>query len=70
MFEILRSGIVANDEELMALIEGYKQIVLPQDDDVNITHWWAIRNDGIETLYVGNVETFDRYVREQNGGLI
>jgi hypothetical protein len=67
MLEIIRDGLVENDEQLLALIKEHEQAVIPSDDDLVLTHWWVIRDDGVETLYVGTAETFDGYVREQNG---
>jgi hypothetical protein len=69
MLEIVSTGMVENEEQLLALIQKHKQLVIPNDEDVDLTHWWVIREDGVETFYVGTVETFEAYVKEQNGGL-
>jgi hypothetical protein len=69
MIEVLRNGLIGSDDHLSSLIQTHAQLVIPTDDDVELTHWWVIRADGVETLYLGNVETFDTYVIERNGGL-
>ena len=69
MIEIVRNGLIGSDERLFSLLRTHAQIVVPADDDLELTHWWVIRQDGAEALYVGNLETFDTYVIERNGGL-
>ena len=69
MVEILKEGLIESDDQVSMLVQSYKQVVLPNDDDLDLTHWWVIRDDGVETLYLGTAETFSTYVREQNGGL-
>lgn len=70
MLEIVKNGIIENDEQVMELSERYGQIVIPSDnDDLDLTHWWLIREDGIEMLYIGTPETFTGYVKERNGGI-
>jgi hypothetical protein len=69
MMEVIESGLIESDEQLLALVQNHGQIVLPKEDDLHLTHWWLIRDDGVETLYVGTAETFETYVKEQNGGV-
>ena len=70
MLEILKGGLIESDDQLSALTQSYGQIVIPnEDEDLELTHWWIIRDDGVESLYVGTEETFATYVKEQNGGL-
>ena len=70
MFEIVNDGIIDTDEQLMELTKQYGQVVIPnQDGDLDLTHWWVIRDDGAEMLYVGNPETFATYIEERNGGV-
>lgn len=40
-----------------------------ENEDLDLTHWWVIRDSGAEILYVGTPETFAGYVRERNGGV-
>ena len=70
MIEIVKDGLIGSDDQILALVESYGQVVIPNDnDDLDLTHWWVIRDDGVESLYVGTEETFATYVRERNGGL-
>ena len=70
MLEIVKDGLIESDDQLTALLQGYGQVVIPNDDDdLDLTHWWVIRDDGVEALYVGTEDTFATYVRERNGGL-
>jgi hypothetical protein len=68
--EIVKDGIIETDDHLMDLTEQYGQVVIPsENEDLDLTHWWVIRHEGSEMLYVGTAETFDTYVRERNGGV-
>ena len=68
--EILQSGLIETDDQLMELTELYGQVVIPsENEDLDLTHWWVIKEDGIAILYVGTPETFAMYVIEQNGGV-
>jgi hypothetical protein len=70
MLEILQNDIIESDEQLMKLSERYGQRVVPSDnDDLDITHWWVVKDDGAEMLYVGTPETFNAYIVERNGGV-
>ena len=70
MLEIVKDGLIESDDQLTALVESFGQVVIPnENDDLDLTHWWVIRDDGVEALYVGNEDTFATYVRERNGGL-
>jgi hypothetical protein len=70
MLEVIQSGTVESDKHLMELAERYGQVVLPnENDDLALTHWWIIREDGAEMLYVGTPGTFTTYVQERNGGV-
>lgn len=63
MFEIVEDGIIETDDQLMELTKQYGQVVIPnQDEDLDLTHWWVIRDDGAEILYVGTPETFTTYL--------
>ena len=43
-------------------------MVIPnEDEDLDLTHWWLIRDDGKEMLYVGTQETFATYITERDG---
>jgi hypothetical protein len=68
--EIVKDGIIETDDQLIELTEQYGQVVIPREnEDLDLTHWWVIRDDGSEMLYVGTPETFTTYIREQNGGV-
>lgn len=68
--EILQSGLIETDEQLMELTERYRQAVIPsENEDLDLTHWWVIMEDGVAILYVGTPETFATYVMEQNAGV-
>ena len=70
MIEIVKNGIIESEEEVSELAEEYGQVVIPsENDDLDLTHWWVIRDDGVEMLYVGTPETFTTYVQERNGGI-
>jgi hypothetical protein len=63
-------GLIESDDQLSALTQRYGQVVIPnEDENLELTHRWIIRDGGVEALYVGTDETFATYVREQNGGL-
>lgn len=68
MLEILRSGLIESDAQVMELAERYGQIIIPnEDENLDLTHWWLIRDDGTEVLYVGTRETFANYIKEREG---
>jgi hypothetical protein len=70
MLEIVKDGIIETDDLLMELTKQYGQVVIPNgDEELNLTHWWVIRDDGVEMLYVGTLETFTTYIEERNGGV-
>jgi hypothetical protein len=70
MMEIVKDGMIESDDQLMELAEQYGQVVTPnENEDLILTHWWVIRDDGAEMLYVGTPETFTTYITEQNGGI-
>jgi len=69
MFEIVKDGIIETNDQLMELAKQYEQLVIPSDEDLDLTHWWVLRDDGAEMLYVGTPETFVAYTRERNGGV-
>lgn len=70
MLEIVKNGIIENDDEVMALTEQYGRVVIPSDnEDLELTDWWVIRDGGSDMLYVGTPETFTTYIRERNGGV-
>ncbi|HEY3443599.1 MAG TPA: hypothetical protein VGK29_22770 [Paludibaculum sp.] len=70
MIEVVKSGTAESDKHLMELAERYGQVVFPtEDDDLDLTHWWVVREDGAELLYLGTPDTFSTYVQERNGGV-
>ena len=70
MIEIVEDGIIETEEQLMRMAERYGQVVVPSEaEDLELTHWWVIRDDGAEMLYVGTPETFTTYISERNGGV-
>lgn len=69
MFEIVKGGTLRNLKQFKALARRYRSLIVPSDDDADATHWWVIRQNGAEILYVGTPETFDKYTREENGGI-
>jgi hypothetical protein len=57
--EILQSGAIESDDQLMELSQRYSQIIIPtENDDLDLTHWWILADDGNQMLYVGAPETF------------
>lgn len=67
--EIVKEGIIETDDQLRALAGQYRRVVMPNDDEeLDLTHWWVIREDGYEMLYIGTLETFTRYIKATNGG--
>lgn len=64
MLEILKQGLIESDEQVKELALLYGQVVIP-DEDMDLTHWWLIREDGTEMLYVGTQETFTIFLTEQ-----
>ena len=70
MLEILSGDVVESDDQLIELADWYGRLVIPsENDDLELTHWWLIREEAREALYVGTPETFTNYVRERNGGV-
>ena len=71
MIEIIRDGLLdGGTEQAQKLIDRYKAIILPDRELLkggDLTHFWIVRCNGIEALYVGTPETFSVYVREVNG---
>ena len=70
MIEIISEGLVESEDQIMELTIKFRSVVVPREDafgDVEMSHWWQIREDGEDMLYVGNQETFARYVLEMNG---
>ena len=66
--EIVEEGIIETADQITELGERYGQIVIPTgNDDLDLTHWWIIREDGSEMLYLGTPETFATYIREKSG---
>ena len=69
MVKILKSGLIESNAQVMELAERYGQIVIPnEDEDLDLTHWWIMSDDGTEMMYVGTVETFATYIKERDGG--
>jgi hypothetical protein len=69
MLEILKSGLIESDAQVMELADRSGRIVIPnEDEDLDLTHWWLMRDDGTEMLYVGTLETFATYIKEREGG--
>jgi hypothetical protein len=58
MLEIGKDGIIETEDQLMHLSKQYGQIVIPNDEDLDVTHWWVIRDAGAEMLYAGTPSTF------------
>ena len=70
ILEILMNGLIQSDEQVMGLAERYRQLVLPKDyEDLELTHWWLIRENVTEVLYVGTPETFATYIKEEDHGV-
>lgn len=70
MLEILKRGLIESEAQVMDLVERYGQMVMPKvDEDMDLTHWWLMREDGIEVLYVGTPETLATYIKERDGGV-
>jgi hypothetical protein len=68
--EILENGLIETDEQIMQLAGRYGQVVIPsENEDLDLTHWWLIVDDGTEMLYVGTLETFTAYISERNGSV-
>lgn len=70
MLEIVKHGIIEADDQLSELAKQHARIVIPnKDKELNLTHWWVIRDDGVEMLYIGTPETFTMFLEERNGGV-
>jgi hypothetical protein len=70
LLEMLNSGVIENEHQLIQLADSYGQLVIPSEDgDLDLTHWWAIKDDGAEMLYIGTPDTFATYIKERNGGV-
>jgi hypothetical protein len=68
MLEILKHGLIESEAQVMDLVERYGQMVMPKvNEDLDLTHWFLIREDGIEMLYVGTPETLATYINERDG---
>jgi hypothetical protein len=66
--EILKSGLIESDAQVMELAERYGRIIMPnENEDLELTHWWLIRDDGTEILYVGTLETLASFTKEKDG---
>jgi hypothetical protein len=69
MIEVIGCGTIESDDHVLQLARAYLRIVIPEDDELNLTHWWLLRDNGVETIYIGTIATFETFVKEQNGGL-
>lgn len=69
MFNIIESGLIESDDHLKEFALRYGTIIIPSEDDIDLTHWWLLKDDGTEMLYLGTPVTFTNYIREQNGGI-
>jgi hypothetical protein len=70
MLEILASGVIESEDQLLELTERSSQVIIPNgNDDLDLTHWWIVRDDGEEMLYIGTLDTFTAYTKERNGGV-
>jgi len=69
MFEVLKHGALESTEQFKELARQHRSLVLPSDEDADVTHWWVIRQEGVEILYVGSPESFAAYTGEHNGGI-
>lgn len=68
MLEILKSGLVESDVQLMELAERYGHVIMSNENlHLDLSHWWLLREDGAEMLYVGTRETFAVYMKEREG---
>ncbi len=46
--EILQGGLIESDDQLMELTERHRQLVIPNDEDLELTNWWVITEDGAD----------------------
>ena len=68
MIQILSEGEIENEDALVEMTLQFNQVIIPNDDAAReLTHWYAIKQDGEEMLYVGTPETFAQYI-DENGG--
>jgi hypothetical protein len=68
MLEILKRGLIESEAQVKELAERYGQLVIPnENEDLELTHWWLIREDGVEMLYIGTLETLATYIKERDG---
>jgi len=73
MFQIIREGTLDGPEEAVELALQFSQIVIPNaegnEEDMHLTNYWVIQDNGVEMLYIGTPESFALYTQEENGGI-
>lgn len=67
--DILQSGLIQSEDEFRELSQRCGQVIVPNDDDLDVTHWWVLNDGGVRVLYVGTPETFTEWIKETNGGI-
>ncbi len=53
MFNIIETGLIESDDQIKEFAERHGTIIIPSEEDLDLTHWWLIKDDGTEMLYVG-----------------
>jgi hypothetical protein len=51
-------GSIESEDDIFALLQRHRQVIIPNDDDLTVASWWLIRDDCVESLYPGTPETF------------
>ena len=66
--EILRRGLIENEKHLTSLTLEFNELVIPNDDDTEITHFWVISGKAESDppiLYLGTPDTFATCIGEE-----
>jgi hypothetical protein len=67
MLEVLKSGLVESDDELMELTERCRQVVIPnENDDLDLTHW-SSETTMKRCFTLARPRRFTTYIKERNG---
>lgn len=61
---VLDLGLIQGEQQLLDKASGYERLIIAQVE--YLTNWWEVKlMDGDAVLYIGTVESFEEWKKEQ-----